>query len=66
MLSLQKKNIFSLFTPGFFIRKFIRVAELFTKASELTYIEGEGTCKTSRYKQRGGGQKLEVSIGRTF
>ena len=56
MLSLQKSIISSLFTPQFFIQKFISVAERFLRGGgsslKRTYIKGEGTCKTNRDEQR--------------
>ena len=57
---------FSLFTPRFFIQKFINVAEFYLRgwgrnSLKRTYVEG-GACKTNNDEQRGqGNQKLEIS-----
>ena len=55
MLSLKKTILFSIFTPWFFIRKFISVAELFLRGGcnslKWTYVEGGGTCETNMDKQ---------------
>ena len=67
MLSLQKSIISSLFTPQFFIQKFISVAERFLREGgsslKRTYVKGKvhvkrtGTNKGTAGRQRIGSFK---------
>ena len=68
--------LFSLFTPRFFIRKFINVVKLFLREGGInslkqTYLEGDGggggggTCKMNRDKQ--GERELKIrNFERTY
>ena len=73
MLSLQKNFslTFSLFTPRFFIRKFVSIAELFLEEGwgsllKRTYVEWVHVKRAGTNKEAEGGQKLEISSERTF